>query len=206
MVDDREKEHVVEGAHALLAIAGAIDALLFLHAGGLLAVYMTGNTSKLGQAFSRLDGSAAGALALVIACFVAATTAAAWLGTRAGRARASVLLGVVAALLALAQVLAEAKYPLRTIALIAAATGTLNQVLPAEAGVTFITGSLVGLGRAVASGRGKRALGLALRWVAFLAGAVLATAADERFHVPVLGGVAGVVAIAALVTLIPNGE
>lgn len=206
MGDVREEEHAVEGAHALLATAGAIDALLFLHAGGLLAVYMTGNTSKLGQSFSRLEGSAAGALALVIACFVGATTAAAWLGTRAGRARGAVLLGVVAVLLAAAQVLAETKYSVRTIALIAAAMGTLNQVLPAEAGVTFITGSLVGLGRAVASAQGRRALGLTLRWVAFLAGAVVATAADERFHFPVLGGVAGIVAIAALVTLVPNGE
>lgn len=194
------------GIHALLALAGAIDALLFLHAGGLLAVYMTGNTSKLGQALTRADGRAAGALALVLGSFVVATTVAAWLGARSSRARAPALLGVVAGLIATAETCAGPSYGLAVVALLAAASGALNQVLPDEAGVTFVTGTLVNLGRAVSSGMTRKALSLALRWVAFLAGAVLATAADERLHVPVLGTIAGMVAFAAAATLVRAGE
>lgn len=197
----RKSEDTSEpGIHPLLAVAGAVDALLFLHSGGLLAVYMTGNTSKLGQSVTRLDGGAAGALSLVIASFLGATTVAAWLGGFAGRARAPANLSAVAALLGAAQATAEPHYSLTTVVLIAAATGTLNQVLPDEAGVTFVTGTLVTLGRAVSSGHARKSLALALRWAAFLANAVLATTADERLHAPVLGMVAAVVAIIALLT------
>lgn len=192
---DRESSSAAD-VHALLAVAGAVDALMFLHAGDLLAVYMTGNTTKLGQAVTRFDLQAASGLLLVIASFVAATTGAAWLGTHVGRSRPTTTLAIVALFLAAAQGVATAKYSLATVALIAAAMGALNQVLSNEPGVTFVTGTLVLLGRALCAGKMREALGLGLRWVAFFAGAVVATGADERLRAPVLGLVAATVGAA----------
>lgn len=168
----------------LTAIAGATDAVIFQHSKELLAVYMTGNTTKVGEFAVQGQWTSVAPLLAVIASFLLATTVAAWVGQRLGNWRASVVLILSAVLMACAAPLAALQpqpFSLVTVALIAAGIGCLNQALAAEPGVSFITGVLVKTGRALAAGRWPEALSDVLRWLALLLGALLGSALTSVF-------------------------
>lgn len=179
----------------LVCLAGAADALIVLHSHNLLAVYVTGNTTKVGvQLFGGTDlPRNISALLAVIATFFIALVCAAKAGSMAGRWRAPLLLMVTALFLLGASALAEPHYPVPVVMLIAAAMGTLNQVLADEPGVTFITGSLVRSARALADKDfTSAALGL-MRPVCLLCGALAAAWLDARLDtwtLAVIGGTA----------------
>jgi len=191
----------------LLALAGATDALMILHSKELLAVYMTGNSTKFAEFLLSGVWSKVGQLAAVLAAFIVFTTLAAWIGDRAGYLRSGLLLLIVGALLVAAAplaVLVDQAYPLVAVMTIAAAMGTLNQVRADEPGVTFVTGTLVKLGRSLAAGKLPGALDCLARWFGFLLGALLGAFADVRLSaytlsllgvLAILGGI--VVALAA---------
>ncbi|GHB18223.1 YoaK family protein [Salinicola rhizosphaerae] len=170
----------------LFVIAGATDALIYRHSHQLLAVYMTGNSSHVGQALALQEWSATLPLLGVIATFFGATTLAAWIGNRAGRPnpawRATVVLVMTALLVGIALSIIDAEgYSLAAITWIAAGMGTLNQVSAKESGVTFLTGALVKTGRALAAGEWIACLDGLMRWVALVSGAAIATLLDERY-------------------------
>ncbi|MCK8782942.1 DUF1275 domain-containing protein [Roseomonas sp. NAR14] len=194
---------------ALVFLAGATDALMVTHSRDLLAVYMTGNSSKLAHALARADWRAAAPIATVILCFVAATTLAALLGRHCGRWRPAVVLLLVAALLAGAVPLAGEKLPILALLPIAAAMGAINQARGDDPGVTFVTGALVRLGRALAEGSAAKAGAGLLRWLALLAGAAAGALLDAR-HGPatllfVAAGAAIGAALAALRVVMRGG-
>lgn len=168
----------------LTAIAGATDAVIFQHSKELLAVYMTGNTTKVGEFAVQGQWTSVAPLLAVTASFLLATTVAAWVGQRLGNWRASVVLILSAVLMACAAPLAALQpqpFSLATVALIAAGIGCLNQALAAEPGVSFITGVLVKTGRALAAGRWPEALSDVLRWLALLLGALLGSVLTSVF-------------------------
>ncbi|MCM2129534.1 DUF1275 family protein [Larsenimonas rhizosphaerae] len=166
----------------LFMVAGATDALIYRHSRDLLAVYMTGNTSHVGQHLALGDGAGTLPLLGVIATFFFATTAGAWLGDRAGLWRATLIMLLTATLVTAAWALAETRgYSYRTVLCIAAGMGMLNQVSARESGVTFLTGMLVRTGRAVASGHFREVFTGLMRWMAMIAGAAIATVLDERY-------------------------
>jgi uncharacterized membrane protein YoaK (UPF0700 family) len=134
----------------LVALAGGIDALMILHSKQLLAVYMTGNSTKLGQSVVQGAWTQAGPLLAIIASFLCATTLGAWLGAKASHWRAAALLMLTAVLLLIAAPFAGDQYSLGVICLIAAAMGIINQARADQPGVTFITGILVRTGRQLA--------------------------------------------------------
>ena len=186
----------------LVALAGATDALMILHSKMLLAVYVTGNSAKAGVMFAHGVASLPGALLTVVGVFFGATTAAAWLGGRLDRWRAPCLLAAVGALLAVASLLVRdaasgAGYPLAAVLWIAAAMGTLNQVLADEPGVTFITGALVRGGRALARGDWAGAVAAAVRWHRLVAGAVAAATLEASQASWTLAAVAGAALLVA---------
>jgi uncharacterized membrane protein YoaK (UPF0700 family) len=182
----------------LVMIAGGVDALVMLHSKDLLAVYMTGNTTKLGQSIINGAWSKAWPTVVVIVCFFAATTAAAWIGTRLQKWRACCCLAFTAAMLACALPLAGEKYPPVATCLIAAGMGAINQARADQPGVTFITGVLVRAGRKLADGEFGAAVTLLLRWLALLTGAIAGTAMDLE-----LGrGALAVIAIVALLSAV----
>lgn len=164
----------------LVIAAGLTDATLYLHSKDLLAVYVTGDTSKLGQALQQGDLQKALPLLGVIVAFLFGTTAGAWLGRRAGSWRSPLLLALVALLLAIAWLATAPHYPPLMVLVIAVAMGLLNQVRGSEPGVTFITGTLVRLGRALARGSWRSAGGLGLRWLAWLLAALAGAWLDSR--------------------------
>jgi uncharacterized membrane protein YoaK (UPF0700 family) len=195
----------------LLALAGATDALMILHSKDLLAVYMTGNSTKLGDFLAQGAWFKVGEIASVIGTFVFATTVAAWMGDRIGRVRSGVLLLFVGMLLAIAAPLAAQateKYSLATVMVIAAAMGTLNQVRADEPGVTFVTGLLVKLGRCLAAGKFGGAADAFSRWLCLLIGALLGTLVDGRLGAATLLLLAALAALGALTAWLvqPNGR
>ena len=195
----------------LLALAGATDTLMILHSKELLAVYMTGNSTKLGDFVVQGDWTMAGEIISVIGIFVLATTFAAWIGDRAGRTRSGVLLLFVGLLLAIAAPLAAQsaqKYSLATVMVIAAAMGILNQVRADEPGVTFVTGSLVKLGRCLATGKFGAAADAFSRWLCLLIGALLGAWLDDYLGAATLWLLAALAAAGALTAwlLQPHGR
>lgn len=185
----------------LLALAGATDSLMILHSKELLAVYMTGNSTKLAGYLVQNAWAKAGEIASVIGTFLLATTLAAWVGNRAGHLRSGLLLLVAGLCLAIAAPLAmhtPDKYSLATVLAIAAAMGVLNQVRGDEPGVTFVTGSLVKAGRCLAAGELSAAMDALLRWVCFLIGAVLGTLLDGYLGAATLWVLGALAAFGAL--------
>lgn len=167
----------------LLALAGATDALMIVHSKELLAVYMTGNSTKLGDFLMLAEWGRVAEIASVIATFVFAATFATWLGDRGGRWRASLVLMLTGVLLMLAGPLAAQSpqpYSMATVWVVAGAMGALNQVRVDEPGVTFVTGSLVKLGRCLAGRQWAPATDALLRWLSFLAGAFAGALVDSR--------------------------
>ncbi|QGZ67064.1 DUF1275 family protein [Paraburkholderia acidisoli] len=166
---------------ALIALAGNTDALVMMHGKQLLAVYMTGDSTRISAALLQGAWDKVGALLCVVVSFLAGTTLAAWIGERAGAWRAAIALMLTGLLIAFAIPYAGDDWPLRATSLIAAAMGALNQTRADQSGVTFITGALIKVGRHLAAGRyGDAALGMA-RWAAWLAGAVVGAMLDSHF-------------------------
>ncbi|WP_110684899.1 YoaK family protein [Salinicola aestuarinus] len=164
----------------LFVVAGATDALIYRHSRDLLAVYMTGNTSHVGQHLATQDWLGALPLLAVIATFFGATVAAAWIGNRVGPWRATCVMLITAGLIGVAAPIAiNDGYSLATVLWIAAGMGALNQVSAKESGVTFLTGTLVRTGRALAAGDWLAGRDGLMRWVALVVGAAIATLLDE---------------------------
>lgn len=85
-------------AIALSGLAGFVDAVGFLSAGGYFVSFMSGNTTRLGVSLG--SGSSTAALpALLIIGFVAGVTGGALLAFRAGRYRKPAVLALVSVFL-----------------------------------------------------------------------------------------------------------
>ncbi len=165
----------------LVAIAGGVDALVMTHSRDLLAVYMTGNSTKLGQSLVRGAYDKSASLLCVIVCFFIATTLAAWIGVRVPARRAVLCLALTAVALAAAMPFAGQKYSLAGTCFIASGMGAINQARADETGVTFITGALVRTGRQLADGKFRAAAIGLLRWIALIAGAAIGTVMDLHY-------------------------
>ncbi|REC94811.1 YoaK family protein [Kushneria indalinina] len=185
----------------LFMVAGATDALIYLHSRDLLAVYMTGNSSHIGRDIGDGLWGDLKPLLAVIATFFTATTLAAWIGIRAGRWRPTVILLLTAALMSASMPFAHSDdYPFTTVLFIAAAMGVLNQVSANESGVTFLTGMLVKTGRAFAEGNFSAWFDGLVRWSALVAGAALAIPLDQHLGRHALLAVAAMLALGAVFT------
>lgn len=172
-------------AIAIAALAGFVDAVGFLAAGGYFTSFMSGNTTRLGVA---LAASPATALlpAGLIAAFVLGVTAGAIVAEICGESRKMAVTALAAALLLFAA-LCDSWWHAGFIAFAVLAMGVLNNVFRRDGeiavGVTYMTGSLVRLGQglaAVATGQPAAGrLSAALLWLGLAAGA---TAGALTFH------------------------
>ncbi|GHC25747.1 hypothetical protein GCM10010082_18410 [Kushneria pakistanensis] len=185
----------------LFMVAGATDALIYLHSRELLAVYMTGNSSHIGRDIGDGVWGDLKPLLAVIATFFTATTAGAWIAMRVGHWRPTVILLLTALLMSAATPFARGEgYPLTTVLFIAAAMGVLNQVSGKESGVTFLTGMLVKTGRAFAEGNFSAWFDGLVRWSALVAGAALAIPLDQHLGRHALLAVAAMLTLGAMFT------
>ena len=171
-------------ASGLAALAGFVDAVGFLSADGYFVSFMSGNTTRLGVDIAR--GTAQALVpALLLAGFVGGVALGAVAGGLGGARRKRAVLALVATLLlaAAAARASGAAPPALTLGLLVGAMGALNNTFVRDGevsvGLTYMTGALVKLGRAI----GARLIGdptggasgwsHALLWLGLAGGAVL---------------------------------
>jgi len=170
-------------AGLLSALAGVVDAIGYLHLGGLFVSYMSGNSTQLAVAIGQGSHGEAGTIAELIAIFVLGAAAGQVLSDLTGRWRMTWVLSGVTILLAIAGVLATAVEPM------VLAMGALNASMRRAGNIpislTFVTGMLVRFGQGLGDFLIGRATGLnwlmqATPWVGLIAGATLGTIAYGR--------------------------
>lgn len=173
---------------ALSAVAGFVDAVGWIAFGGVFVAFMSGNTTRMGVEAVRGDLAAAWQAAQPILAFTAGAVLGAALRRRSGLAG---LLAAEAAALAVAAALVAASAP--AVLPLALAMGMQNLARqaagPAQLGGTFITGTLVGLGQALASAEWRAAGAQGAAWLALVAGIVAGAIAMGAGAAPALAGV-----------------
>lgn len=166
-------------AIAAAALAGFVDATGFLAANGYFVSFMSGNTTRLGVDLIQ-SPQIAWVPAGLIAGFVAGVTGGAIIAARAGAQRKTVVLGLVALLLAGAALCHAGGKTTPMIALLVLAMGALNNTFQrggeVSVGLTYMTGALVRMGQGLAArlmGTGGEAWsGWLLLWLGLSTGAV----------------------------------
>src|ERR1700687_5856662 len=177
MLDSRRN---VALACALSALAGYVDAIGFLHLGGLFVAFMSGNSTRVGASLSEGQWSSAAASLGLIALFVIGAAAGSLIVLGRGVNRQPWILLAEAVLLAIAALCDAFGFSNAAVAAIVLAMGLENAVFQihggAGLGLTYVTGALVKVGQlaAVALTGGDRwawAPNLLL-WAALVAGSL----------------------------------
>lgn len=168
-------------ALGLATLAGYVDAVGYLAAAGYFVSFMSGNTTRFGVDLASRPVQAL-VPALLIAGFVGGVALGAVAGGWGGARRKRAVLSLVAALLLAAALGQGHAPPVIELGLLVMAMGALNNTFVRDGevfvGLTYMTGALVKLGRAIGLallGQGSGARGwlpLAL-WCALASGAVL---------------------------------
>lgn len=173
-------------AVALAGLAGWVDATAFVRFARTYVSFMSGNSTALAAAVSGTDSPRLVLLASVLLAFVAGVIAGESIAIAAGRRRHAAALVGEAAVLATAGVTAlPAGAPFVPTVLLAFALGIQNAALHSAGGLkvalTYVTGTLVRLGRAITAalvrrGKWRAALPHAFLWLGLMAGAVAGAA------------------------------
>jgi uncharacterized membrane protein YoaK (UPF0700 family) len=195
-------------ACALSALAGYVDAIGFLHLGGLFVSFMSGNSTRMGVSLAAGNWSAAGEALSLIALFVLGAACGSLIVLGRGVHSQSRLLLAEALLLAAAALLDAFGLDRLAIAAIVLAMGLENAVFQIEGGgglgLTYVTGALVKVGQLIAAALtgGERLAWLPnlLLWAALVAGAVLGALAYHWINLAAIWFAAGMaLALSALV-------
>jgi uncharacterized membrane protein YoaK (UPF0700 family) len=146
------------GVALLLAgLAGWVDAAGLADSSGVFLSFMSGNTTDLATSLARHDWSQAGTIAAVLVLFVAGVIMGELLDPLGGRFGPSLVLGVEALLLAGGaelQLQGLASPTFRLFPLVFAMglqNATMHRAGGIGIGLTYVTGTLVQIGRALAS-------------------------------------------------------
>ena len=213
-----ERSQAEEGAPALglavalTAVAGFIDASAFVRFGGLFVSFMSGNSTELAALPSQGRPDQAAAAGGVVILFVMGAFSGRLIGRAAGAWKGSALLAVVSALLTLAAVSAVVAGPEPSgaaaalgAAAMALAMGAQNSVLTrageARATLTYVTGTLVNLGHALAdavTGQPSSWASYLLMWLGLVCGAALGALSAVRLGPVALLAPAAATALLAL--------
>jgi uncharacterized membrane protein YoaK (UPF0700 family) len=150
-------------ACALSALAGYVDAIGFLHLGGLFVSFMSGNSTRMGVSLAEGQWSSAAESLGLIALFVVGAAAGSLIVLGRGVNRQPWVLLAEAALLAAAALAYALDRSNTAIAAIVLAMGLENAVFQIHGGgglgLTYVTGALVKVGQLLA-----RALTGGARW------------------------------------------
>jgi uncharacterized membrane protein YoaK (UPF0700 family) len=197
-------------ACALSALAGYVDAIGFIHLGGLFVSFMSGNSTRMGVSLA--DGhwrDAAQALGLIV-LFVIGAAAGSLIVLGRGAHRQPWLLLVEAMLLAAAAGCDALGFPQAAVAAIVLAMGLENAVFQIDGGaglgLTYVTGALVKAGQLIAAALtgGDRWgwMPSLLLWVALVTGSLCGALAYHWFNLAAIWFAAGAAfALSAILTL-----
>jgi uncharacterized membrane protein YoaK (UPF0700 family) len=141
-------------AWALSALAGYVDAIGYLHLGGLFVSFMSGNSTQMGVSLGEGQWSGAAKSLGLIALFVIGAAIGSLIVFGRGANRQALLLLAEAMLLALAALCYAFGLSNAAIATIVLAMGLENAVFQIDGraglGVTYVTGALVKVGQLAA--------------------------------------------------------
>jgi uncharacterized membrane protein YoaK (UPF0700 family) len=141
-------------ACALSALAGYVDAIGYVHLGGLFVSFMSGNSTRMGVSLAQRQWSTAAQALGLIALFVSSAAAGSLIVLGRGANRQPWVLLVEALLLAAAALCYAFDLSHVAIAAIVLAMGLENAVFQIDGGaglgVTYVTGALVKVGQLVA--------------------------------------------------------
>ncbi|GIL39957.1 YoaK family protein [Roseiterribacter gracilis] len=193
-------------AACLSALAGYVDAIGFLSAGGFFVSFMSGNSTRLavGVAESSSDATIAAAL---IGVFLLGVIAGSLVGHVAGPRRQSAVLLLLAGLLAAAASLGMAGMLHTATLMMALAMGAENAIFERDGevqiGLTYMTGTLVKLGQritgALLGGDRFAWASYLLLWLGLVAGAVVGACVYPLLGLNAVWFAAVIAALAALV-------
>jgi uncharacterized membrane protein YoaK (UPF0700 family) len=152
MLDSRRN---ISLASALSALAGYVDAIGFLHLGGLFVSFMSGNSTRMAVSLAAGHfASAAEALGLIV-LFVFGAACGSLIVLGRGIHRQPWLLAVEALLLIAAGLAHTIGFDRLAISIIVLAMGLENAVFQIEGGgglgLTYVTGALVKVGQLIAA-------------------------------------------------------
>jgi uncharacterized membrane protein YoaK (UPF0700 family) len=151
MLDSRRN---VALACALSALAGYVDAIGFLHLGGLFVSFMSGNSTRMGVSLAQGQWLTASAAFGLILLFVIGAAGGSLIVLGRGAHRQPLLLLAEALLLAAAALAYAFGLPSAAVAAIVLAMGLENAVFQIEGGaglgLTYVTGALVKVGQLLA--------------------------------------------------------
>ena len=190
-------------------MAGYVDAVGFLAAGGYFVSFMSGNSTRLAVGLASSAPHVIAMSGVPICSFLAGVVVSTLVARKAGRFRAPAVLGLVAAGLAAAATAGGLGFGLAAIGLAAAAMGAENALLERDGevavGLTYMTGALVKLGQGLAAhlagaSRFAWAPYLAL-WAGLVAGATGGALAFPRLGIGALWAAALTVGAASLYVL-----
>lgn len=181
----RSDRRLLALAICLSGLAGFVDSLGFLHAGGFFVSFMSGNSTRFAVGLSEGSGAALTALGL-IAGFVAGVMMGTVIGHWSGSARRPAVLLTVTLMLAAGALAAPVHTGLLLTALVVA-MGAENAALAengeVKVGVTYMTGALVRVGQTIGRAfidreRPRWTTDLSL-WIGLVCGAVAGAFADK---------------------------
>jgi uncharacterized membrane protein YoaK (UPF0700 family) len=142
-------------ACALSALAGYVDAIGFLHLGGLFVSFMSGNSTRMGVSLAEGHWQNAAEALGLIALFVIGAAAGSLIVLGRGAHRQPLVLLAEALLLAGAALAYTFGLPNVAVATIVLAMGLENAVFQIDGGaglgLTYVTGALVKVGQLVAA-------------------------------------------------------
>jgi uncharacterized membrane protein YoaK (UPF0700 family) len=186
-------------ACALSALAGYVDAIGFLHLGGLFVSFMSGNSTRLGVSLAAGQWpNAAEATGLIALFVIGAAAGSLIMSIRSAFGQCWVLLTEALLLAASALCYAIGIAPL-AIAAIVLAMGLENAVFQIEGGaglgLTYMTGALVKVGQfaaaALTGGRRWAWLPNLLLWAAMVIGAICGALAYRWINLAAIWFAAG---------------
>jgi uncharacterized membrane protein YoaK (UPF0700 family) len=170
-------------AMLLAGLAGMVDAIGFIRLGHLFVSYMSGNSTQFAIAIGRGHFDEVRQILVLIVLFIVGAAAGQLLYHAAGRRHLTVVLALVAVLLAISAVLDTAPLPM------VIAMGALNAAMHRAGGIrvnlTFVTGTLVRFGAGIGDLIIGRANGWgwaeqAVSWVGLVCGAIMTGAVQMR--------------------------
>ena len=170
-------------AGLLAALAGAVDAIGYLHLGGLFISFMSGNSTQMAAAIGQGDLAEAGSIAKLIVLFVAGAAGGQIVANFAGARHLAWVLVTVVVLLVAAAALRAAPEPM--VLAMGALNASLHRAGNIPVSLTFVTGVLVRFAQGLGDFLTRRATGpvwllQAVPWVGLIAGAILGAVAYGR--------------------------
>jgi uncharacterized membrane protein YoaK (UPF0700 family) len=191
-------------AAILSGLAGFVDAVGFLGSGGFFVSFMSGNSTRLGIGLATAPRFAAVA-GLLILSFIAGVVLASLTQRAVPKARSAVTILLAAITLAAAAALHHVAPTLAVLALVAMAMGAENVAFTIDGdviGLTYMTGTLVKIGRyaavAIAGGDRWAWLPFALLWMSLIVGGVLGAISYVLLNLDALWVAAGLTMLMAI--------